>query len=53
MENLENEHAFEELQETRANNVDKIMQPKKYDPTLGILFNSHEKMFAFYKVYDK
>ena len=50
---MENEHAFEELQETWVNNVDEIVQPKKYEPTLGILFNSHEEMFAFYKVYGK
>ena len=29
------------------------MQPKKYEPTLRMLFDSHEEMFAFYKAYDK
>ena len=50
---MENEHAFEELQETRANNVVEIVQPKKYEPTLRMLFDSHEEMFAFYKAYGK
>ncbi|XP_024038276.1 protein FAR1-RELATED SEQUENCE 7-like [Citrus sinensis] len=53
MENLENEHAFEELQETRANDVDEIVEPNKYEPALGMLFDNHEEMFAFYKAYGK
>ncbi|KAH9770311.1 protein FAR1-RELATED SEQUENCE [Citrus sinensis] len=53
MENLENEHAFEELQETRANDVDEIVQPNKYEPALGMLFDSHEELFAFCKTYGK
>ena len=50
---MENEHAFEELQETGANNVVEIVQPKKYKPTLRMLFDSHEEMFVFYNVYGK
>ena len=53
MENLENEHAFEELQETRANDVNEIVEPNKCEPALGMLFDNHEKMFAFYKTYGK
>ena len=53
MENLENEHAFEKLQETRANNIVENVQPKQYDLTLRMLFGNHKKMFAFYKIYDK
>lgn len=43
MENLKNENAVEELQETWVNNIVKNMQPKKHEPTLEMLFNSHEK----------
>lgn len=43
MENLKNEIAVEELQETEANNIVENVQPKKHDQTLEILFNSHEK----------
>ncbi|KAH9703431.1 protein FAR1-RELATED SEQUENCE [Citrus sinensis] len=53
MEYLENEHAFEELQETRANDVNEIVEPNKCDPALGMLFDNHEEMFAFYKAYGK
>ncbi|KAH9762576.1 protein FAR1-RELATED SEQUENCE [Citrus sinensis] len=53
MEYLENEHAFEELQETRANNVDEIVEPNKCEPALRMLFDNHEEMFAFYKAYGK
>ncbi|XP_024041988.1 uncharacterized protein LOC112099120 [Citrus clementina] len=53
MENLENEHAFEELQETRANDVDEIVQPNKCEPALGMLFDNHEELFAFCKTYRK
>ncbi|KAH9734196.1 protein FAR1-RELATED SEQUENCE [Citrus sinensis] len=53
MEYLENEHAFEELQETRANDVDEIVEPNKCEPVLGMLFDNHEEMFAFYKAYGK
>ena len=53
MEYLENEHAFEELQETRANDVDEIVEPNKCEPALGMLFDNHEEMFAFYKAYGK
>ena len=50
MENLENEHAFQELQEIRANNVDEIVQPKNVSQLLQC---SHEEMCAFYKAYGK
>ncbi|KAH9777142.1 protein FAR1-RELATED SEQUENCE [Citrus sinensis] len=53
MEYLENEHAFEELQETRANDVNEIVEPNKCEPALGMLFDNHEEMFAFYKAYGK
>ena len=53
MENLENEHAFEELQETRANDVDEIVESNKCEPALGMLFDNYEEMFVFYKDYDK
>ncbi|KAH9794409.1 protein FAR1-RELATED SEQUENCE [Citrus sinensis] len=53
MEYLENEHAFEELQETRANDVNEIVEPNKCEPALGMLFDNHEEMFAFYKDYGK
>lgn len=29
------------------------VQPEKYEPTLGILFDSYEEMQAFYKAYSK
>ena len=51
MENLKNEHAFKDLQEIGANNAVEIVQ--KNEQTLGMLFDSHEEMFAFYKVYGK
>ena len=35
MENLENERAIEN------------MQLEKYEPTIGMLFDSHEKMWGF------
>ena len=53
MKYLENEHAFEELQETRANDVNEIVEPNKCEPALGMLFDNHEEMFAFYKAYGK
>ena len=53
MENLENGHAFEELEETVADNVVGIVQPKKYEPIVGMLFDSNEEMFIFYEAYDK
>ncbi|KAH9721372.1 protein FAR1-RELATED SEQUENCE [Citrus sinensis] len=53
MEYLENEHAFEELQKTRANDVNEIMEPNECEPALGMLFDNHEEMFVFYKAYGK
>ncbi|XP_052289871.1 protein FAR-RED IMPAIRED RESPONSE 1-like [Citrus sinensis] len=53
MEYLENKHAFEELQETRVNDVNEIVEPNKCEPALGMLFDNHEEMFAFYKAYGK
>ena len=53
IEYLENGHAFEELQEIRANDVDGIVEPNKCEPALRMLFDNHEEMFAFYKIYDK
>ncbi|XP_024036849.1 protein FAR1-RELATED SEQUENCE 5-like [Citrus sinensis] len=53
MKYLENEHAFEELQEIRANDVNEIVEPNKCEPALGMLFDNHEEMFAFYKAYGK
>ncbi|KAH9730149.1 protein FAR1-RELATED SEQUENCE [Citrus sinensis] len=44
MEYLENEHAFEELQETRANDVNEIVEPNKCEPALGMLFDNHEEI---------
>ena len=29
------------------------VQPKKFEPTLGTLFDSYEEMFEFYKAYDR
>lgn len=29
------------------------MQPKKYESTFGMLFDSHEEIFEFYKAYGK
>ena len=53
MENLENEHAFEKLQETRANNIVENVQPKQYELTLRMLFGNYKEIFAFYKAYGK
>ena len=39
--NFENECAIEDV------------QPEKYESTLGMLFDSHEEMFEFYKAYGK
>ena len=41
MENLEKEAAVEDV------------QLEKYELTLGMLFNSHEEMWTFYKTYGK
>ena len=53
MENLENGHAFEELEETGADNAVGIVQPKKYESIVGMLFASNEEMFVFYEAYGK
>ena len=50
---MKNEHAFEELQETGANNVVEIVQSKKYELTLRMLFDNHEEIFVFYNAYGK
>ena len=41
MKNLEREDGVEDV------------QLEKYGPTLGILFDSHEEMWQFYKAYGK
>ena len=41
MENFENECAIEDV------------QPKKFEPTLGMLCDSYKEMFEFYKAYGK
>ena len=50
---MENEHAFEELQEIEADNAVEIVQTKKYEPIFEMLFDSDKEMFAFYKAYGK
>ena len=39
--------------ENEARVEDVSVQLEKYEPTLRILFNSHEEMWVFYKAYDK
>ena len=41
MKNLENEGRVEDV------------QSEKYEPTLGMLFDSHEDMWQFYNAYGK